>query len=95
MQYPWLVYLQGILFRFFGFQRQIYICSIYLLIYRFQATKRPGILAPVVPMSFIVAYYADLAYGSKVHRIRGRLSYIFFCECRFYFFFLTLYGYRG
>lgn len=39
--------------------------------YRYRTTRRGGILAPVVPMSFVLAYYADLAYGSKIHRIRG------------------------
>lgn len=38
---------------------------------RFNRTKRPGTLAPIVPLTFIVAYYADLAYGTKVHRIIG------------------------
>lgn len=40
-------------------------------IFRFQKTKRPGVLAPLIPLSFVLAYYADLAYGSKIHRIRG------------------------
>lgn len=26
----------------------------------------------VVPLSFVLAYYADLAYGSKLHRIHGK-----------------------
>lgn len=48
-----------------------YAVSLIGIVSRFQATKRAGILAPVVPMSFVIAYYADLAYGSKTHRIRG------------------------
>lgn len=39
--------------------------------FRYRTTRRSGVLAPVVPLSFVLAYYADLAYGSKVHRIRG------------------------
>ena len=42
------------------------------LIGRFRTTKRPGTLAPIVPLSFVVAYYADLAYGTKIHRIQGK-----------------------
>lgn len=38
---------------------------------RFQRTKQPAVLWPVVPMAFGLAYMADLAYGSKLHRIRG------------------------
>lgn len=25
----------------------------------------------VVPLTFVLAYYADLAYGSKLYRIKG------------------------
>lgn len=41
------------------------------LIGRFNSTKRAAVLAPIVPLSFLVAYYADLAYGTKIHRITG------------------------
>lgn len=58
---------------------------------RFNRTKRPGTLAPIVPLTFIVAYYADLAYGTKVHRIIGSklftssLTTIMVCDCFFFF----------
>lgn len=25
----------------------------------------------IVPLTFVLGYYADLAYGNKLHRIRG------------------------
>lgn len=28
-------------------------------------------MAPLVPLTFILAYQADLAYGNKLHRILG------------------------
>lgn len=37
---------------------------------RFVKTKNPNGLVPMVPLSFIGAYYFDLAYGSKLHRMR-------------------------
>jgi hypothetical protein len=33
-------------------------------------------LAPIVPLSFVVGYYADLAYGSKLHRIASEADMI-------------------
>lgn len=46
------------------------------LIGRFNSTKRPAVLAPIVPLSFLVAYYADLAYGTKIHRITAEAEMI-------------------
>ena len=37
---------------------------------KFRRLQRTQILAPLVPMTFVFAYYADLAYGSKLHRIK-------------------------
>lgn len=34
---------------------------------------KPVLLAPLLPLSFALAYLADLAYGNKIHRIRGTL----------------------
>ncbi|XP_053696504.1 plasminogen receptor (KT) [Sabethes cyaneus] len=39
------------------------------LIGRYNSTRRFAVLGPIVPLTFLVAYYADLAYGTKVHRI--------------------------
>lgn len=38
---------------------------------RYRITKRSNNLIPIVPFTFTIAYVADLAYGSKQHRIRG------------------------
>lgn len=51
-----------------------------LTVFRFhsyQTSRRPIWLAPVVPLVFGMAYAADMAYGSKLHRIRGKHAYIF------------------
>lgn len=46
------------------------------LISKFRRMKRPAILAPLVPMTFVIGYYADLAYGTKVHRINAEAEMI-------------------
>lgn len=38
--------------------------------------KRPGMFAPVVPLSFILAYQMDLAYGTLVYRMKGEAESI-------------------
>jgi Uncharacterised conserved protein (DUF2368) len=43
---------------------------------RFRSTKRPVVLAPILPLSFVLGYYADLAYGSKLHRIAAEAEMI-------------------
>ncbi|CAG5026660.1 unnamed protein product [Parnassius apollo] len=42
----------------------------------FRRTKRPYLLAPLVPLTFVNLYYWDLAYGNKVHRIRMEAEHI-------------------
>lgn len=37
----------------------------------YQYIRRKAALMPMIPLTFVMAYYADLAYGSKVHRIQG------------------------
>ncbi|KAJ6640605.1 Plasminogen receptor (KT) [Pseudolycoriella hygida] len=46
------------------------------IVSRYRTTRRSGVLAPVIPLSFILAYYADLAYGSKIYRIRAEADMI-------------------
>lgn len=38
-------------------------------LYRFFRVKRPAVLSPLIPMSFVLLYYGDLSYGTKLHRI--------------------------
>jgi len=42
----------------------------------YKKSQKPGILVPLLPLSFILAYQIDLAYGSKLHRIRGEAENI-------------------
>ena len=37
-------------------------------------TKKPAAIAPLLPLTFVVAYQADLAYGTKLNRIKWVLS---------------------
>jgi Uncharacterised conserved protein (DUF2368) len=38
----------------------------------FRKTRNRTLLAPVVPLTFIVAYIGDMAYGTKMTRMRGK-----------------------
>lgn len=42
--------------------------------------KRPALLAPVVPLSFIMAYQVDSAYGTLIYRVRGEAESIMSSE---------------
>merc|ERR1711974_160822 len=42
----------------------------------FARTKKPVAIVPLLPLTFIVGYQADLAYGSKVNRIRAEAENI-------------------
>ncbi|XP_038218330.1 plasminogen receptor (KT)-like [Zerene cesonia] len=42
----------------------------------FGKTKKPFLLVPLVPLSFVNLYYYDLAYGNKLHRIRMEAEHI-------------------
>lgn len=48
-----------------------YITSLFGCFSFYQRTRRAAVLLPMVPLSFVMGYYADLAYGSKIHRIKG------------------------
>ena len=37
-------------------------------------SKKPVVIAPLVPLTFIVTYFGDLAYGPKMARIRGKIK---------------------
>ena len=39
-------------------------------------TKRPAAIVPLLPLTFLVGYQADLAYGSKVNRIKSEAENI-------------------
>ncbi|XP_063334743.1 plasminogen receptor (KT) [Pelmatolapia mariae] len=38
--------------------------------------KNPGMLAPIIPLSFIFAYQMDSAYGTLINRMRGEAENI-------------------
>ena len=38
---------------------------------RYKRTRNPKMLAPMIPLTFVVGYQADLAHGNKMDRIRG------------------------
>ncbi|XP_058473763.1 plasminogen receptor (KT) [Solea solea] len=42
--------------------------------------KNPSLLAPIYPLSFILAYQIDSAYGTLIHRMRGEAESIMATE---------------
>ncbi|XP_053740272.1 plasminogen receptor (KT) [Synchiropus splendidus] len=42
--------------------------------------KKPAMLAPILPLSFILTYQMDSAYGTLIHRIRGEAENIMVTE---------------
>lgn len=50
----------------------------YLSSFFFRAIKRknPGMLAPIIPLSFIFAYQMDSAYGTLIYRMRGKATHL-------------------
>lgn len=38
--------------------------------------RRPAVLTPLIPMSFVLLYIGDLGYGSKLHRIHAEAEMI-------------------
>lgn len=46
----------------------------------FARTKNPRILAPLLPLTFVVGYQADMAYGTKMNRIKAEAENIVMYE---------------
>ncbi|KAK9954843.1 hypothetical protein ABG768_014762 [Culter alburnus] len=42
--------------------------------------RKAALLAPVIPLSFILAYQMDMAYGSLIHRVRAEAESIMVSE---------------
>lgn len=42
--------------------------------------KNPGMLAPIIPLSFIFAYQMDSAYGTLINRMRGEAENVMEAE---------------
>ena len=43
-------------------------------------TRSPAVIAPLLPLTFIVGYQADLAYGTKLTRIKSESENILMFE---------------
>ena len=38
---------------------------------RYIKTKQPAVFVPLLPLSFVVGYQADMAWGGKMERVVG------------------------
>lgn len=54
-----------------------YLTAVFGSISLYQRSRRPITFLPMVPLTFVMGYYADLAYGSKIHRIKGKRQWAF------------------
>eukprot|EP00914_Ancora_sagittata_P019207 GHVO01038320.1.p1 GENE.GHVO01038320.1~~GHVO01038320.1.p1 ORF type:complete len:140 (-),score=24.83 GHVO01038320.1:66-485(-) len=61
------------LFHWFG---SFYTLAVAGSVAGFMKQKSPKIIAPLVPLTFIFAYQYDLAYGSKMDRMRNEAKVI-------------------
>ena len=49
-------------------------------IIRYRKSKNPAAIAPLLPLTFLVGYQGDLAYGTKVNRIKAEAESILMFE---------------
>ncbi|XP_071952313.1 plasminogen receptor (KT)-like [Antedon mediterranea] len=54
----------------FNWTASFYSIAMLGMVAGFLKSKRPGVLVPALPLTFVVGYQYDWAWGSKVHRIR-------------------------
>uniref|UniRef100_A0A1A9VNH1 Plasminogen receptor (KT) n=1 Tax=Glossina austeni TaxID=7395 RepID=A0A1A9VNH1_GLOAU len=53
-----------------------YLTSFFVTVSYYQRFKRPVVFLPMIPLTFLCGYYADMAYGSKLHRIKAEANMI-------------------
>lgn len=46
----------------------------------YRLTKKPTVLAPLLPLTYVVGYQYDLAYGTKMNRIKSEAENILMFE---------------
>ncbi|KAK3594567.1 hypothetical protein CHS0354_006256, partial [Potamilus streckersoni] len=61
------------IFVWFG---SFYATSAVLMLTGFAKKKNPGMIAPLIPLTFILGYQFDLAYGSKIKRLKAEADRI-------------------
>jgi len=57
-----------------------YVLATIGMISGYRRTKKPGTLVPLLPLTFMVGYQADLAYGSEMNRIKMEAENILLFE---------------
>ena len=53
-----------------------YLISGSAIVSKFVRVRRPAVLSPLIPMSFVFFYFVDLGYGNKIHRIHSEAEMI-------------------
>jgi len=57
-----------------------YLLASVAMIRGYRKSKNPAAMAPLLPLTFIVGYQGDLAYGTKMNRIRNEAEDILMFE---------------
>ena len=47
-----------------------------IALFRFMRSRRPAVLVPILPLSFIMGYQLDMAFGNKMERIVGEWNVV-------------------
>jgi len=64
----------------FTWVASFYLIASLAMIRGYRTTKKPTILAPLLPLTFGVGYQADLSYGNKINRIKTEAENILMFE---------------
>lgn len=64
----------------FSWLASFYIIATVGMIRGFRSTRKPVTIAPLLPLTFIVGYQADMAYGNKINRIKSEAENILMYE---------------
>ena len=67
-------------YRVFDYKLNILLKCIRFYHLRYRKSRNPAALAPFLPLTFLVGYQGDLAYGTKVNRIKAEAESILMFE---------------
>ncbi|XP_063721786.1 plasminogen receptor (KT)-like [Symsagittifera roscoffensis] len=61
----------------FSWLASFYAVAVVVSIAGFRRSRKPAVVAPLLPLTFLVGYQADLAYGTKMKRIFLEADHIY------------------
>ena len=64
----------------FAWLGTFYCCAVIAGVTVFRKTGKPGAIAPLLPLTFVTGYHGDMAYGTKMNRIKNEAENILMFE---------------